>query len=316
VNDATAICGSLAYDIVARYHGRFGDHVLPDGEQRMALSFQVPQLRREFGGCGGNVAYGFSSLGGRACLVGAIGEDGAAYLEHLERLGVDTERVSTVLGVLTAQSYIMTDSVNSQLCSFHAGAMRFSDECDLPSATLARVVLAPDSVAATLMHAAQCRERNVPYLFDPGQSLPGYAPAQLERLLLDAAAVKCNDAEAEQIAALLGCSVDDWSARCAVVIVTAGAAGCRVRERGGAWRDAPGVAASAVVDAVGCGDAFVAAMLWALDHGGGWYEAACAGNIAGAIKIASPGSQNHRMDAAMLAERLRRSYGIELAAAS
>ncbi len=293
----TLICGSLAFDSIATFPGRFADQILPEKLHILNVSFLVPSLRREFGGCAGNIAYNLAALGAQTIVVAAVGSDGAEYVERLRSWGLATPSVRTVADAFTAQAFIMTDLDNNQITAFHPGAMQAAHEIDIPArADLALAIVAPDGREAMLRHAGQLAAAGVPFIFDPGQGLPMFDGAELRHFIERATWVALNDYEAEMLCERTGSTLETLSrSHLRGVIVTLGAEGCDL------WRDGvrmrvPGVVATQVVDPTGCGDAFRSALLYGLEQG--WPLERCArlGNRLGALKIASRGGQNHVLD--------------------
>jgi adenosine kinase len=299
---ATLICGSLAFDSIATFPGRFADQILPEKLHILNVSFLVPSLRREFGGCAGNIAYNLAALGGEAVVVAAVGNDGAGYVDRLASWGVATDTVRTVDDTLTAQAFIVTDLDNNQITAFHPGAMQSAHDIDIPSRKdLALAIVAPDGREAMLRHADQLAAAGVPFIFDPGQGLPMFDGAELRRFVAQAAWVAVNDYEGEMLAERTGRSLEELSrSHLRGVVVTLGAEGCDLWQAGVRTRVA-GRSAERVVDPTGCGDAFRSALLYGLERG--WPLERCAelGNRLGALKIASRGGQNHVLDRTILA---------------
>ena len=295
------VCGSLAFDTIMTFEGRFADQILPDQLHILNVSFLVPGLRRDFGGCAGNIAYGLRQLGAEVAPLAALGSDGADYLARMRELGVDTAHVSTVADAYTAQAMIMTDRDNNQITAFHPGAMSFAHDTPVPARQdLALGIIAPDGREAMLSHAAQLKAAGVPFVFDPGQGLPMFNGEELLRFIDQASWVAVNDYEGRMLCDRTGLSLADISRRVRGLVVTLADQGCDVWEGGVATR-VPGVKAEAVVDPTGCGDAFRAALLHGLSQG--WPLARCAelGNRLGALKIAVRGPQNYTVDAALKA---------------
>jgi adenosine kinase len=294
---ATLICGSLAFDSIATFPGRFADQILPEKLHILNVSFLVPSLRREFGGCAGNIAYNLAALGGEAVVVAAVGSDGAGYVERLRGWGVATETVRMVDDTLTAQAFIVTDLDNNQITAFHPGAMQSAHEIDVPArGDLALAIVAPDGREAMLRHAAQLAAAGVPFIFDPGQGLPMFDGAELRRFIDQASWVAVNDYEGEMLAERTGSSLEALSrSHLRGVVVTLGAEGCDLWQ-GGVRTHVASHAAPEVVDPTGCGDAFRSALLYGLERG--WPLQRCAelGNRLGALKIGSRGGQNHVLD--------------------
>ncbi|QRR35300.1 carbohydrate kinase family protein [Hydrogenophaga sp. YM1] len=295
------VCGSLAFDTIMTFEGRFADQILPDQLHILNVSFLVPGLRRDFGGCAGNIAYGLRQLGAEVAPLAALGSDGADYLARMRELGVDTTHVSTVADAYTAQAMIMTDRDNNQITAFHPGAMSFAHDTPVPARQdLALGIIAPDGREAMLSHAAQLKAAGVPFVFDPGQGLPMFNGEELLRFIDQASWVAVNDYEGRMLCDRTGLSLADISQRVRGLVVTLADQGCDAWEGGVATR-VPGVKAEAVVDPTGCGDAFRAALLHGLSQG--WPLARCAelGNRLGALKIAVRGPQNYTVDAALKA---------------
>ena len=295
------VCGSLAFDTIMTFEGRFADQILPDQLHILNVSFLVPGLRRDFGGCAGNIAYGLRQLGAEVAPLAALGSDGADYLARMRELGVDTTHVSTVADAYTAQAMIMTDRDNNQITAFHPCAMSFAHDTPVPARQdLTLGIIAPDGREGMLSHAAQLKAAGVPFVFDPGQGLPMFNGEELLRFIDQASWVAVNDYEGRMLCDRTGLSLADISQRVRGLVVTLADQGCDVWEGGVATR-VPGVKAEAVVDPTGCGDAFRAALLHGLSQG--WPLARCAelGNRLGALKIAVRGPQNYTVDAALKA---------------
>lgn len=292
------VCGSLAFDTIMTFEGRFAEQILPSQLHILNVSFLVPGLRREYGGCAGNIAYGLRQLGAKAIPLATLGNDGQEYLARLRSLGVDTQHVSTAAESYTAQAMIMTDRDNNQITAFHPGAM--SQAHDNPAPVRADVVLAiisPDGRDAMLTHARQLHAAGVPFVFDPGQGLPMFNGEELSQFIELASWVAVNDYEARMLSDRTGLSLDAIARRVRGLIVTLGEQGCEV------WEDGqktvvPGVPASEVVDPTGCGDAFRAALLHGLEQGWPLQRCADLGNRMGAAKIACRGGQNYTLPAA------------------
>lgn len=296
------VCGSLAFDTITTFGGRFAQQILPDQVHILNVSFLVPTLRREFGGCAGNIAYSLRALGGEPLVLASLGADGRDYLARLESWGVDTSCVALHEDTYTAQAIIITDQDNNQITAFHPGAMSRAHETPVPSrGDLTLGIVAPNGRDAMLQHAEQLQRAGVPFVFDPGQGLPMFDGEELRRFVAQASWLAVNDYEGRMLSERTGQSLQELSRAPNLrgVVVTLGAQGCEL------WIDGertevPGVAASAVVDPTGCGDAFRAGLLYGLERD--WPLARCAelGNRLGALKIACAGPQNHVVDTASL----------------
>ena len=291
------ICGSLAFDTITTFPGHFAQQILPEQLHILNVSFLVPTLRREFGGCAGNIAYSLSQLGGRPRVMAAVGDDGDEYLERLRLWGADTALVKVIQGSYTAQAIIITDRDNNQITAFHPGAMQSAHATAVPEAGDIRLaIIAPDGRDAMQQHAAQLAAAGIPFIFDPGQGLPMFDGAELIRFVEQANWVALNDYEARMLCERTGRSLETLSSsHLRGVVVTLGAEGCDVWEAGNRTH-VPGVAAREILDPTGCGDAFRAALLYGLERG--WPLQRCAelGNRVGAVKIAHRGGQNHVLD--------------------
>jgi adenosine kinase len=288
-----AVCGSLAFDTIMTFEGRFADQILPDQLHILNVSFLVPGLRREFGGCAGNIAYGLRQLGAAVTPVATLGSDGHDYLDRLNSLGVDTSHVRVAAGQYTAQAMIMTDLDNNQITAFHPGAMAQAHEQTMTATTAARLgIVSPDGKQAMWEHAQQFHALGVPFVFDPGQGLPMFNGEELLQMVEWAQWAALNDYEARMLCDRTGLDLAALSKRLDGLVVTLADQGCEV------WIDGqrqavPGVKATQVIDPTGCGDAFRAGLLFALSQGQDLLQAVALGNRMGATKIACRGGQNY-----------------------
>ena len=290
------ICGSIAFDTIMNFGGRFADQLLPDQLHNINVSFLVPSLRRDFGGCAGNIAYALRQLGGAPLPMATVGIDGADYIARLQSQGISTEFVRQVPGMMTAQAMIMTDTGNNQITAFHPGAMTQAHINTITARDDIRLgIVSPDGREAMQQHAAQFHAAGIPFVFDPGQMLPAFNGEELLRFIELADWVAVNDYEAQMLCERTGLSLADLSQRVRGLVVTLGEQGCDIWE-GGQKQHVPAVPASQIVDPTGCGDAWRGALLYGLEQG--WSLARCAalGNRIGAIKIAVAGPQNYQLD--------------------
>jgi adenosine kinase len=288
------ICGSLAFDTIMDFRGRFADQILPDQLHILNVSFLVPQLRRDFGGCAGNIAYSLKLLGGTPLPMATIGSDGRDYLARMRQLGISTEFVREVPDSYTAQAMIMTDVDNNQITAFHPGAMMQAHVTQVPARGDIKVgMISPDGRDAMLQHAQQFKAAGIPFVFDPGQGLPMFDGRELAQFVEAATWVTVNDYEGKMLCERTGWELADISKRVEGLVVTLGAEGCEVWVRGGKTH-VPGVTAAEVVDPTGCGDAWRGALLYGLEQGWDLAQCAALGNRVGAVKIASRGPQNWR----------------------
>jgi len=298
---ASLICGSLAFDTITTFPGRFAEQILPEQVHILNVSFLVPTLRREFGGCAGNIAYTLQALGGQAVVMAAIGNDGASYVARMQGLGIDTASVLEVQDSYTAQAIIITDSDNNQITAFHPGAMQEAHHIALPQRSdLKLAIIGPDGRDAMLRRARDLAAAGVPFIFDPGQGLPMFNGEELKQFVARATWVAVNDYEGRMLCDRTGQSLAELSrSHLAGVIVTLGAEGCDVWIEGDCTH-VEGVAAEAVLDPTGCGDAFRGALLYGLEQGWPLLRCVALGNRLGALKIAQRGGQNHVVDRAAL----------------
>lgn len=294
---AALICGSLAFDTIMTFEGRFAAQILPEQLHILNVSFLVPTLRRDFGGCAGNIAYSLKLLGGDPRPVAMLGSDGDDYLARLRGLGIDTRHVAQAGDAYTAQAMIMTDQDNNQITAFHPGAMLHAHRTRITAgeAEAAIGIIAPDGREAMQEHAAQFASAGIPFVFDPGQGLPMFNGEELRRFIDQAGWVAVNDYEGKMLCERTGWSLEEISQRVRGLVVTLGGEGCEVWEQG-ARTHVPAVAPAEVVDPTGCGDAWRGGLLYGLEHG--WPLARCArlGNRLGALKIARRGPQNYELD--------------------
>jgi adenosine kinase len=297
---SAVICGSLAFDTIMTFEGRFAEQILPDQLHILNVSFLVPALRREFGGCAGNIAYSLKLLGGQPLPMATVGSDGADYLARMRAQGISTEFVREVEGAYTAQAMIMTDRDNNQITAFHPGAMMQAHVTTIEARSDIKLgMISPDGRDAMLQHAEQFKAADIPFVFDPGQGLPMFDGAELAHFVELATWVTVNDYEGRMLCERTGLSLAELSKQVEGLVVTLGAEGCEVWV-GGEKTLVPPVKAEEVLDPTGCGDAFRGALLFGLEQG--WSLARCAalGNRVGALKIASRGGQNYSLDAALI----------------
>lgn len=297
---ASIICGSLAFDTIMQFEGRFSDQILADQIHNLNVSFLVPGLRRDFGGCAGNIAYGLQLLGGTPLPMATLGSDGGTYLDRLRALGIATEYVREIEDSYTAQAMIMTDLGNNQITAFHPGAMMQAHQTRITARADVRLgIISPDGRDAMLQHAEQFAAAGIPFVFDPGQGLPMFDGATLREFIALATWVTVNDYEGKMLCDRTGLGLAELSRQVQGLVVTLGSEGSEVWVQGDRTHVAA-VAPSAVVDPTGCGDAYRAALLYGLEQG--WPLARCAalGSQLGALKIAQRGPQNYQIDRAAL----------------
>ena len=295
------ICGSLAFDTISTFDGRFAQQILPDQLHILNVSFLVPTLKREFGGVAGNIAYGLHQLGGEPLVMAALGVDGAPYRERMQQWGISLDHVLTVTDSHTAQAIIITDKDNNQITAFHPGAMQYAAQLQIkPDPKVQLAIIGPDGRDAMIQHAEQLAAAKIPFVFDPGQGLPMFDGDDLKRFVSQASWVAVNDYEGKMLADRTGQSLADISkSHLKGLVETLGADGCNVYIQGEKTH-VPGVKADAVVDPTGCGDAFRGGLLYGLSNGWDLVKSVALANRMGAIKIAVSGPQNYTVDCAAL----------------
>ncbi len=297
---SSIICGSVAIDTILTFGGNFADQILPDQIHKLNVSFYVPGMRREYGGCAGNMAYALKQLGGDPLPMAAVGPDARDYLERFAALGIDTRLIMVRPDNYTALCTIMTDRQNNQITGFHPGAMTEAHFNPVPADTGAQLgIIGPDGRDAMWLHAQQFADAKLPFIFDPGQQLPVFNGDEHRQLIGMADYVAVNDYEGAMLSERTGWSLADISGQVKGLVVTLGEQGCDVWVDGAATR-VPPVQAAAVVDPTGCGDAFRAALLYGLERGWSLVRCCALGNQVGAIKIAHRGGQNYTLDRATL----------------
>jgi len=293
---AAVICGSLAFDTIMTFEGRFAEQILPEQLHILNVSFLVPNLRRDFGGCAGNIAYSLKLLGGEPLPMATVGSDGYGYIARMHSLGISTDFVREVDETYTAQAMIMTDRDNNQITAFHPGAMMHAHVTRVePRPDVRLGIISPDGRDAMIDHAEQFVAAGIPFVFDPGQGLPMFDGPELARFVDQSTWVAVNDYEGKMLSERTGWTHEQISRRVEGLVVTLGGEGCEVWVRGDKTL-VPPVIAREVVDPTGCGDAWRGALLYGLEQGWSLERCARLGNQVGAIKIASRGPQNYSLD--------------------
>ena len=297
------ICGSLAFDTITTFPGRFADQIMAEQMHILNVSFLVPTLRREFGGCAGNIAYTLHILGGAPVVMAALGSDGGDYLARMKAWGVDTSLVRNDPELHTAQAIIITDRDNNQITAFHPGAMTNAHLIEGRLGPELKIgIIAPDGREAMWRRAAQMHEAGIPFVFDPGQQLPQFDGNELKRFVELATWVAVNDYEGRMLCERTGQTLESLSrSHLKGVIVTLAHEGCEVWRRGERLH-VPGVPAAQVVDPTGCGDAFRGGLLYGLERGWSIERSVALGNRIGSLKIGERGPQNHQLSDALRAE--------------
>src|SRR6185503_5573972 len=299
----TLICGSIAYDTIMVFHDRFKNHILPDKLHILNVAFLVPDLRREFGGCAGNIAYNLNLLGGEPLIMATVGDDYLPYDERMKKLKLSQQHVRRIAGTFTAQAFITTDLDDNQITAFHPGAMNHSQENHVSDAQGLKLgIVAPDGRDGMLQHAREFRAAGIPFVFDPGQGLPMFNGAELMEFVSLASYVTVNDYEGRMLQERTGKKLEELAKGVKALVVTLGARGALVHA-GGQSSEIPCVNPAEVVDPTGCGDAFRAGLLYGITSGFDWQQTGRLASLLGAIKIAKRGGQNHHFTRDEIAQR-------------
>jgi adenosine kinase len=308
----TLICGSIAYDNIMVFPDRFRNHLLPDQLHILNVCFLVPEMRREFGGCAGNIAYSLKLLGGEPLIMATVGDDSAPYDERLATLGLASTHVRRIPQTFTAQAFITTDLDDNQITAFHPGAMNHAHANHVGEANGIQLgIVAPDGRDGMLQHAREFAAAGVPFIFDPGQGLPMFSGNELLEFLRQADYLAVNSYEAQLLQEKTGRRLEDLAKLVRAAVVTFGAQGSTIYDNGSQIK-IPSVPAHEVVDPTGCGDAYRAGLLYGIAHGMDWELTGRLGALLGALKIAVRGPQNHTFTHAEIGDRFKREFGIAL----
>ncbi|HTQ74228.1 MAG TPA: carbohydrate kinase family protein [Burkholderiales bacterium] len=306
------VCGSIAYDNIMVFPGRFREQILPDQIHILNVAFLVPELRREFGGCAGNIAYNLKLMGADPLVMGTVGDDSLPYFNRLERLGVKLDCVRQVPGTLTAQAFITTDLDDNQITAFHPGAMTHSHENRITTDLgVSLAIVAPDGKEGMQQHARQLADLGIPFMFDPGQGLPMFSGNELLAFAEQASYVAVNDYEGRMLEERTGRKLEELALGLKALILTRGAEGSVIYADGKRF-NIPCAKARAVVDPTGCGDAYRAGLLYGIASGFDWSKAGRLASLMGAIKVASRGAQNHSVTRDQIRSLFRANFGSEL----
>jgi len=306
------LLGSIAYDNIMVFEGRFREHILPDQIHMLNVAFLVPDLRREYGGCAANIAYNLAMLGGEPVIMATVGHDAEAYLRRLAALGIARTHVREVVDTFTAQAFITTDLDDNQITAFHPGAMSHSHlnhVADAKDVVLA--IIAPDGREGMLQHAQELKEAKIPFVFDPGQGLPMFSGKELLDFVKLASYVAVNSYEGKMLEERTGKSLRELAGIVQALIVTHGGEGSHIYT-GGQRLDIPCVKVEDIVDPTGCGDAYRAGLLYGLARKMEWRATGQLASLMGALKIGSRGGQNHRASRAQIEALYSKHFGTAL----
>lgn len=307
------ICGSVAFDNIMVFNDRFKNHILPDKVHILNVSFLVPEMRREFGGCAGNIAYNLMLLGGDPLPMGTVGSDFAPYAQWMNDVGINRRHVSTIEEAFTAQAFITTDLDDNQITAFHPGAMNFSHLNSIDDAEgVSLGIVAPDGRDGMIQHAREFAEAEIPFIFDPSQGLPMFDGDELKHLIDQATYVTANDYEWELMSERTGWSIDDVASRVKALIVTRGGEGSTIYTSDKQF-DIPTAKPREVKDPTGCGDAYRAGLLYGLMNDMDWETTGRMGSLMGSIVIEQAGTQKHKFDRDEFDARFKEAFGYSIA---
>ncbi len=303
------ICGSYAFDNIMVFHDRFKNHILPDKVHMLNVCFLVPEMRREFGGCAGNIAYNLKMLGGEPLPMATVGSDFEPYAQWMDQCGIDRRYVKEIEGAYTAQAFITTDMDDNQITAFHPGAMSASHENVVKAGDNVSIgIVSPDGREGMIMHAEQFSEAGIPFIFDPGQGLPMFDGDDLMRFIHQAHWVTVNDYEAQLLQERTGKSPHEIAEHVEALIVTLGGKGSHIYVKNKRI-DIPTAATKGISDPTGCGDAYRAGLLYGLMNEMDWDTTGRIASLMGAIKIEKHGTQNHTLTLAEITQRFEETFG-------
>jgi adenosine kinase len=306
------ICGSFAFDTIMVFHDQFKNHILPDKVHILNVSFLVPQMRREFGGCAGNIAYNLKLLGGKGLPMATVGRDFDAYAQWMDQCGISRKHLRVIDDSYTAQAFITTDMDDNQITAFHPGAMGQSHLNRVPTSEGVSIgIVSPDGREGMIEHAAQFCSAGIPFIFDPGQGLPMFDGAQLTAFIEQATWVTLNDYECELLQERTGLTPHDIAERVEALIVTLGANGSHIYTKQKRI-EIPTAKIAAAVDPTGCGDAYRAGLLYGLMNNMEWETTGRIAALMGAIKIEHHGTQNHKFERDEFAARFKEEFGFAM----
>ena len=308
----TLICGSLAYDIIMVFDDQFKNHILPEQIDILNVSFLVPDMRREYGGCAGNIAYNLNLLGGSPLIMATVGDDFDSYASRLDTLGLSQQHIRRIQGTFTGQAFITTDLDDNQITAFHPGAMGFSEQNQvLDAKEVALGIVSPDGRAGMLQHAHEFHAAGIPFMFDPGQGIPMFGSDELLNFVRQADYVAVNDYEAKLFQDKTGKTIEELSKLTRAFIVTLGAQGSIIYADGKEMR-IPTTTATKLLDPTGCGDAYRAGLLYGIQKGWGWETTGRLASLLGSLKIASRGGQNHKQTREEIVALFQQHFGYSI----
>ena len=303
------ICGSLAFDTIMVFPDRFKEHILPEKVHILNVSFMVPQMRREFGGCSGNIAYNLKLLGGDGYPMGTVGQDFDSYAAWMTKCGIDQKYIKKINDTYTAQAFITTDLDDNQITAFHPGAMNHAHENTIPAKDgISFALISPDGKDGMIQHAQQCMDAEIPFMFDPGQGMPMFNGEELLRFVEQAAYVCVNDYESQLLQERTGLTISQIAEKVEAAIVTCGSKGSIIHTNGNSI-EIPAVKVSSVQDPTGCGDAYRGGLIYGLMNNLDWEVTGRIAALIGAIKVAHNGTQNHMFTINEFKDLYKKEFG-------
>ncbi|MEM7401816.1 MAG: carbohydrate kinase family protein [Pseudomonadota bacterium] len=306
---SSLICGSLAYDTIMVFPDRFKEHILPEKVHILNVSFLVPQMRREFGGCAGNIAYNLNLLEGDGYPMGTVGQDFDPYTNWMSECGIRQKYIKKIDNEYTAQAFITTDLDDNQITAFHPGAMNHSHVHVIPTQDgISLALISPDGKDGMEQHAQQCVDAGIPFMFDPGQGLPMFNGEELLQFIEQASYVCVNDYESQLLQERTGLSIQQIAEKVEAAIVTRGGEGSIIHTNGNAI-EIPPVKASTVKDPTGCGDAYRGGLIYGVMNNLDWEVTGRIAALIGAIKVAHNGTQNHKFSLAEFKDQYKKEFG-------
>ncbi len=306
------ICGSYAFDNIMVFHDRFKNHILPDKVHMLNVSFLVPDMRREFGGCAGNIAYNLKLLGGEPLPMATVGTDFGPYAEWMDQCEISRQHMKVVEGSFTGQAFITTDMDDNQITAFHPGAMGFSHDQQVRDAKDVTIgIVSPDGRDGMIEHARQFAEAGIPFIFDPGQGMPMFDGGDLMRFIEQATWVTVNDYEMELLQERTGKSAHEIAEHVEALIVTLGGEGSHIYTKEHRI-EVPSAPVKQLADPTGCGDAYRAGLLYGITHQMDWETTGRIASLMGAIKIEQPGTQNHSFTREEFDARFNDAFGRDI----
>jgi len=301
---SVVVCGSLAYDNLMEFDGKFGDYILPDQIHILSVAFNVPRLRKEFGGCAGNIGYNLKLLGIEPIITATVGQDFDVYGSWLEKNGISKDAIKIIDNMYTAQCFITTDSNNNQLTSFHPGAMDEGHKNPIShTENIEMAIIAPDGKLSTIEHAEQLHEQSIPIMYDPGQGLPMFNKDEIEKIIDLSDWIILNEYEANLISEITGKQLKDIVKNLRAAIVTKGNKGSEIFIGDEQILIEP-IKAIKDLDPTGCGDAYRAGLIYGICNQMSWQQSGKIGSMMGSIKVASHGTQNHTFNIKEILEKI------------